>query len=187
MNLENVNHGGPKDAVRHTGDLGNLNVLTTGDHTVRISDSVSSLTKVLGKSIVVHEGEDDLGKGTGAAAAGSLATGNAGNRLACCVIKAIPASDRPAEADCRKPIATGDATTRPKCKTGLCCAKVTPGSASKEKGFMEICLPEGALTKYNYLATQDGTADSWVAKCIEGAKKIGATGAAIAATLYMMN
>ena len=38
-------------------------------------------------SLQVHMGEDDLGKGTGDAMAGSQTTGNAGGRLACCTIE----------------------------------------------------------------------------------------------------
>lgn len=38
---------------------------------------------VLGRSVVIHEGKDDLGRGGDA---GSLLHGNAGQRLACCVI-----------------------------------------------------------------------------------------------------
>ena len=44
------------------------------------------LTIVLGKAIVVHAGEDDLGLGGDD---GSLATGNAGGRMACGVIRLV--------------------------------------------------------------------------------------------------
>ena len=44
------------------------------------------LTIVLGKAIVVHAGEDDLGLGGDD---GSLATGNAGGRRACGVIRLV--------------------------------------------------------------------------------------------------
>ena len=40
----------------------------------------------VGHAIVVHAGQDDLGKGGNAE---SLITGNAGGRLACCVVEAI--------------------------------------------------------------------------------------------------
>ena len=51
-----------------------------------IDDSLVSLTgdkSIAGRAIVVHAGRDDLGLGGNA---GSLASGNAGSRVACCVI-----------------------------------------------------------------------------------------------------
>ena len=76
---------------RHVGDLGSI--LTNSDERpteVVIHDKIISLdpnspANILGLSIVVHDGEDDLGKGGDA---GSLKTGNAGSRLACGIIKA---------------------------------------------------------------------------------------------------
>ena len=52
-------------------------------------DSQATLTgeySILGKAIVVHEGEDDKGLGGDA---GSLATGNAGARAGCCLIEEV--------------------------------------------------------------------------------------------------
>lgn len=173
-NPEGVNHGGPDDAVRHVGDLGNvvanaagtqegddwcrhaaaslqtppsesntLNAkysslgrakaacstestcqginqqgnkfaLTTGTVIKRshgpkyarsnawlpgkcggqiqttVKDDVVSLTgdhSIIGRAIVLHDGEDDLGKGGNE---GSRKTGNAGSRVACCTILALP-------------------------------------------------------------------------------------------------
>jgi Cu-Zn family superoxide dismutase len=82
-----VNHGGPKSAERHVGDLGNIesngpateSVLNFTDPFVQIYGA----TSVIGRAVVVHELEDDLGMGGNA---DSLKTGNAGNRLACGVI-----------------------------------------------------------------------------------------------------
>lgn len=44
------------------------------------------MTSVVGRSVVVHENEDDLGRGVGDKKEESLKTGNAGGRLACSVI-----------------------------------------------------------------------------------------------------
>ena len=80
-------HGGPADAVRHVGDLGNI--LSTGGTTeFTINDNVISLdpnsqANIRGRAVVVHAGRDDLGRGGNA---GSLTTGNAGGRLACGII-----------------------------------------------------------------------------------------------------
>lgn len=70
------------------GDLGNIVADATNTASVNIVDSVISLNgpfSILGRSIVIHAGEDDLGTGGDA---GSMATGNAGARLGCGVIAA---------------------------------------------------------------------------------------------------
>ena len=71
---------------RHVGDLGNIIADVTSTSSVNIVDSLISLNgpfSILGRSIVIHAGEDDLGTGGDA---GSMATGNAGARLGCGVI-----------------------------------------------------------------------------------------------------
>jgi len=87
FNPAGVVHGGPKDAVRHVGDLGNVEVKKDGeDVSIDISDHLISLIgqhSVIGRSLIIHEGEDDLGKGDSEE---SKKTGNAGGRLACGVI-----------------------------------------------------------------------------------------------------
>jgi superoxide dismutase, Cu-Zn family len=79
-------HGSPEDEVRHVGDLGNV---TTDGNGVAKGSKKDMLIKLLGehsivgRTVVVHAGTDDLGKG---GHADSLTTGNAGARPACGVI-----------------------------------------------------------------------------------------------------
>ena len=80
-------HGGPDDKVRHVGDLGNLHA--SADNTVkkRFTDSVIKLrgtkANIIGRGLIIHADEDDLGKG---GENDSLTTGHAGKRIACAVI-----------------------------------------------------------------------------------------------------
>lgn len=79
-------HGGPSDAERHVGDLGNVDANAEGVAKVSITDkqiSLSGENSILGRTIVVHADPDDLGKGGHDL---SKTTGNAGGRLACAVI-----------------------------------------------------------------------------------------------------
>lgn len=79
-------HGAPEDDTRHVGDLGNV---TTDGSGVAKGEKKDLLVKllgensILGRTVVVHAGTDDLGKG---GHADSLKTGNAGGRPACGVI-----------------------------------------------------------------------------------------------------
>ncbi|XP_045163883.2 superoxide dismutase [Cu-Zn]-like [Mercenaria mercenaria] len=82
-------HGGPADdeSRRHVGDLGNVIVERWGNVTINfIAPYPVSLygdLSIIGRGIVLHEGEDDLGRGGNP---GSTASGNAGARIACCII-----------------------------------------------------------------------------------------------------
>jgi hypothetical protein len=79
-------HGGPTDAVRHVGDLGNVIAGADGVAKVNLTDNMISLqgvTNIVGRTIVIHADEDDLGKGGHEL---SVTTGNAGGRVACGVI-----------------------------------------------------------------------------------------------------
>ncbi|CAJ0927901.1 unnamed protein product, partial [Mesorhabditis belari] len=101
FNPYNKQHGGPfvkqnllniklfLDDNRHVGDLGNVLANTDGvvifdliDHQIKLFGEHS----VIGRSMVIHAKEDDLGKGEGDAREESLKTGNAGSRVACGVI-----------------------------------------------------------------------------------------------------
>ncbi|KAK9029233.1 hypothetical protein V6N11_026354 [Hibiscus sabdariffa] len=83
FNPNNMTHGAPEDEVRHAGDLGNIIANADGVAEATIVDNqipLSGPNAVVGRAFVVHELEDDLGKGGHEL---SLTTGNAGGRLAC--------------------------------------------------------------------------------------------------------
>ncbi|KAJ2458215.1 Superoxide dismutase [Cu-Zn] [Coemansia sp. RSA 2424] len=79
-------HGAPTAAQRHVGDLGNLTAPEEGEAVFEIEDKQVTLFgehSVIGRTVVVHALEDDLGLGGHEL---SITTGNAGDRLACGVI-----------------------------------------------------------------------------------------------------
>lgn len=80
-------HGGPKSKIRHVGDLGNIVANKNGickhtftDHMIKLRGNKYN---IIGRSVVIHENEDDLGLGDDSE---SLKTGNAGARIGCAVI-----------------------------------------------------------------------------------------------------
>ncbi len=80
FNPRGVNHGGPNDAVRHAGDLGNLDAGANGSATLRYEDRVIRLAgvdSIIGRAMIIHAKEDDLK---------TQPTGNAGARRAAGVI-----------------------------------------------------------------------------------------------------
>ena len=86
FNPFNKNHGGPDDTDRHVGDLGNIYAGKNGIVKTTIKDRKVRLmgkNSVIGRSMIIHEDRDDLGKGDNEE---SLITGNAGKRIACGVI-----------------------------------------------------------------------------------------------------
>ncbi|KAM3399023.1 superoxide dismutase [Capsicum galapagoense] len=90
FNPNNLTHGAPGDEIRHAGDLGNITANADGVAEATIIDNQIPLTgpnSVVGRALVVHELEDDLGKGGHEL---SLTTGNAGGRLACGVVGLTP-------------------------------------------------------------------------------------------------
>jgi superoxide dismutase, Cu-Zn family len=96
---------GPRQAsekMRHVGDLGNISADAKGvacfkfyDHLIKLSGRHS----ILGRSLVVHVGRDDLGRGN---APDSHTTGHSGARMAAAVIgiKHTGALSQQAHAQC---------------------------------------------------------------------------------------
>ncbi|XP_052810214.1 superoxide dismutase [Cu-Zn]-like isoform X2 [Mya arenaria] len=90
-NPNNAPHGGPWNPPRsrHVGDFGNVKQLSlTGNIETRIVDYLAKLNgpdSIMGRGMVLHAKKDDLGRGEGP---DSRKTGNAGHRLACCIITA---------------------------------------------------------------------------------------------------
>jgi len=75
-------HAGPKDAQRHTGDLGNIEAGKDGAATLEYVDTRAAFdgpNSILGRGVIVHAAADDFK---------TQPTGNAGARLACGVIGA---------------------------------------------------------------------------------------------------
>ena len=92
FNPTNTTHGSLLyNMNRHAGDLiNNLKFDQGGNFKYEYEDSSISLYNyskcILGRSIVIHDGIDDLGLGQGKNREESLKTGNAGKRIACAVI-----------------------------------------------------------------------------------------------------
>ncbi|XP_008807696.1 superoxide dismutase [Cu-Zn], chloroplastic [Phoenix dactylifera] len=90
FNPNNMTHGAPEDQIRHAGDLGNIIANSDGVAEATIVDNqipLSGPNAIIGRAFVVHELQDDLGKGGHEL---SLTTGNAGGRLACGVVGLTP-------------------------------------------------------------------------------------------------
>jgi Cu-Zn family superoxide dismutase len=86
FNPYNKTHGGPNDKIRHVGDLGNIEPNSKGIVKKVMYDKLIKLSgknSIIGRSVVIHSGEDDLGRGGNEE---SLITGNAGSRIACGII-----------------------------------------------------------------------------------------------------
>ncbi|KAJ8106567.1 hypothetical protein OPT61_g9447 [Boeremia exigua] len=86
FNPHNKTHGAPGDEERHVGDLGNFKTDAQGNAKGSVQDKLIKLIgseSVIGRTVVVHAGTDDLGKGGHEE---SKKTGNAGGRPACGVI-----------------------------------------------------------------------------------------------------
>ncbi|XP_076232433.1 copper chaperone for superoxide dismutase isoform X2 [Calliopsis andreniformis] len=80
FNPNNSVHGGPEDEIfkRHIGDLGNITVDNFGRATFRKVDKLINIPDIIGRSLVITEKPDDLGKGDNLE---SKINGNSGNSL----------------------------------------------------------------------------------------------------------
>ena len=89
-NPDGGTHGGPADPPgrRHRGDFGNVVARAPDGECVARVVADLTLRELIGRSIVVHEGADDLGRGVGRTREESLRTGNAGARVACGIVLA---------------------------------------------------------------------------------------------------
>ena len=81
FNPSHQHHGGPVTAEHHTGDLGNIDADASGKVHFEWKGkmSLSGADSIIGKSVVVHEKEDDLK---------TYPAGYSGARIACGVIVA---------------------------------------------------------------------------------------------------
>lgn len=82
-NPHNTKHGGLHDENSHAGDLGNIQSDSHGYCKMTISTDKFRLSEIVGRSLIVHDDEDDLGKGN---EKDSLTTGHSGARIACSII-----------------------------------------------------------------------------------------------------
>jgi len=81
-NPDGVDHGSLQKG--HVGDLGNVVADQSGTARFQIKAERVELSDIVGRAIVIHADEDDLGKGGDEE---SLKTGNAGDRVGCGVIR----------------------------------------------------------------------------------------------------
>lgn len=85
FNPNNSPHGDPENDLseRHLGDLGNILVDTTGRATFRRIDKFLKIPEIIGRSLIITNDPDDLGRGNNPE---SKINGNSGIRLACGII-----------------------------------------------------------------------------------------------------
>ena len=80
-NPDGSEHGGLDNG--HKGDLGNIKTDENGNCFTSIKTDKIIVDEILGRSIIIHQDEDDLGLGT---FDDSKTTGHSGSRIACSVI-----------------------------------------------------------------------------------------------------
>ncbi|XP_053625899.1 superoxide dismutase [Cu-Zn]-like isoform X2 [Plodia interpunctella] len=79
-------HGGPRDPIRHVGDLGNIKAEDGATVNVKIVDHLISLAgprSIVGRSLAISRDEDDYGR---ASTEDSTLTGTSGPAVACGII-----------------------------------------------------------------------------------------------------
>jgi len=82
-NPSNKMHGGLESEESHAGDLGNITIDGEGRCAVTLTTKKFKVKDIVGRSLIIHQDRDDLGKGRNK---DSKLTGNSGPRLACAVI-----------------------------------------------------------------------------------------------------
>ncbi|KAF0986005.1 hypothetical protein HZS_6632 [Henneguya salminicola] len=86
-NPYNMSHGSLTSEIRHVGDFGNIYVDSKGtsDICMTLPKNVTLFgdTSIIGRTLMIHDKEDDLGQGGDEE---SKKTGNAGARIGCSVI-----------------------------------------------------------------------------------------------------
>lgn len=78
-------HGGAAGAPRHAGDFGNIQASSRGT-SFRFTQPALKLSGplgIVGRTLVIHENADDMGKGRDPE---SRKSGNSGKRIACAII-----------------------------------------------------------------------------------------------------
>ncbi|KAI4481561.1 hypothetical protein M0802_013938 [Mischocyttarus mexicanus] len=85
FNPHNSIHGGPEDDIskKHIGDLGNIEADNNGRALFRRINKLLRVSDIIGRSLVITDKPDDLGKGNDQQ---SIIDGNSGKRLACGII-----------------------------------------------------------------------------------------------------
>jgi Cu-Zn family superoxide dismutase len=80
-NPDDTEHGGLEGG--HAGDLGNIKTDNNGECKISLRTNKFAVDDIVGRSIIIHEDEDDLGLGK---FEDSKITGHSGARIACAVI-----------------------------------------------------------------------------------------------------
>jgi len=82
-NPDNERHGDLNELHSHRGDLGNIIINENGTCDMEFVSYKLTLNELIGRSLVIHSKQDDLGHGGNTE---SLITGNSGSRLCCGII-----------------------------------------------------------------------------------------------------